>query len=486
MTGTAAQVADLGSHNGTLLGVEPVGSVEQTVEIGTRLEAGRTATLRPAVRRAAQRTQGGGSIRATRPPRRHEAWLPLQLVLPAPPAPVSRPHMPYVATFLPVAVGVATFVGTRNPAFLAFSAPLAGLGLVFDDRRAARRAELSGEGRWRRQLGETLARLGDARRDELRVLEYEAPDVGELVGRVQQPADELWERSHADADTLVLRVGTADRPSRSSVTLSVGGSDVLRATAAAALAPLSTLQDAPVAIDLLAGVVGLCGDRAMSSGVARSLVLQAALLNPPSELLVCAVLPDPPTQWTWLTWLPHSAPEHAPWGGRTLACGVEQASELVAQLAATTRSADRRILLLVDDELGLERGQLTPLLGRAAEMDVAIVWLGRDRRELPGRCHTIIEIPAHRAVARVTAPATTIEDVTTDGIPIAVADRRALAPFVEVGAAGDRDMPPRVALVELLDLDDPSPAASRTDGTDPTGRYAPSSASPRVGRSHST
>ena len=73
------------------------------------------------------------------------------------------------------------------------------------------------------------------------------------------------------------------------------------------------LCEVPVEIELRPGVVtGLVGDRRRVLGVARSLLIQAAILHGPADLEI-TVVTDAPDVWDWTKWLPHTRPRPGKW-----------------------------------------------------------------------------------------------------------------------------------------------------------------------------
>ena len=114
------------------------------------------------------------------------------------------------------------------------------------------------------------------------------------------------------------------------------------------------------------------------------------------------------------------------------------------------------LLLLVDEDVAPERPLVADVLGAAAEAGVAVLWLGRERRDLPGECAGIVELDRGDAPAHVhrRARGRTWEDVTADGLGPELARELALglAPVRDTSAVRGGGIPDRVALLELLGL----------------------------------
>src|SRR3546814_11060126 len=78
-----------------------------------------------------------------------------------------------------------------------------------------------------------------------------------------------------------------------------------RSDLGAVLARWHLLHDAPVTVSLATGPAGLCGERSVTMGVARWLVVQAAVHHGPADVPVVVVTtPDRAAEWDWVKWLP--------------------------------------------------------------------------------------------------------------------------------------------------------------------------------------
>ena len=94
------------------------------------------------------------------------------------------------------------------------------------------------------------------------------------------------------------------------------------------------LDDVPLAADLVElGGVGVAGPIASARSLARALVLQAATLHSPTDLLVVGLVGEEGlSDWEWLKWLPHSRTH-----GSLLASTSHHALSLVKTLVSAGR-----------------------------------------------------------------------------------------------------------------------------------------------------
>ncbi|MCZ7459957.1 FHA domain-containing protein [Streptomyces sp. WMMC940] len=139
------------------------------------------------------------------------------------------------------------------------------------------------------------------------------PDPAAVLLTALGPGPRLWERDAGHPETLVVRLGTADRADTPAVPVTVG------------------LREA--------GSLGLAGPRARLMGLARSVVAQAAALHSPAELEIVLIstdrarpLEERRKAWGWLGWLPHLRPGHGQDCRLLLAYDRDQANARTAEL----------------------------------------------------------------------------------------------------------------------------------------------------------
>ncbi|MFF3245151.1 FHA domain-containing protein [Streptomyces sp. NPDC002870] len=160
------------------------------------------------------------------------------------------------------------------------------------------------------------------------------PDPAAVLLTALGPGPRLWERGPGHPESLVVRLGTADRAELPAVPVTVG------------------LREA--------GSLGLAGPRARLAGLARSAVAQLAALHSPVDLEIVLIstdrtrsLEERRAEWAWLGWLPHLRPAHGQDCRLLLAYDRDQATARSAELTRRLDdgplgpgwpSADRRSL----------------------------------------------------------------------------------------------------------------------------------------------
>jgi S-DNA-T family DNA segregation ATPase FtsK/SpoIIIE len=476
-------VADVGSANGTALdGVALAPDRPHRLGEGEELELGRTMVrATPLVRDAGSGVPlSRGRLEFNRPPRVQPRWEPFRDELPAPPSHGRKARLPLAASLLPLAAGVLLFVLLKSPVMLAIAglSPLMAIGSFIGDRRGGKKSFGKEAAEFRRRVEEASADLDRSLGEEALQRRAELPDAAALIARVRELAPSVWERRSSDQDFLALRVGIADLPARSGFTIARGGDAELRAEAEVVQAERGQVPAVPVPLELARiGVVGLTGAQAAGRGLARWLLLQAAILHSPDELLIVAAVSEPAAaEWEWLKWLPHLRPDRL--GALVPPIGIGRANaewtlgEVAQRLAARSErrpgeEPERRpaVLFLLDESLGLDRALVGSLLDDATERGVAAIWLGSQGRDLPGQVGAIVDSKRDRAVLGLTEveSAVRVEEISADSLSPELAEEtaRRLAPLRDISERGRAgEIPRRVALLELLGLA-PDPGALR-------------------------
>ena len=242
----------------------------------------------------------------------------------APPALPRSPSPSMVVRLVPVLVSIgglgvmvaAFFSGsaaTRSPAFLGFpmmmlvsmtATALAGRGSRHRGDIDADRVEYLG---YLDRLRTTIVETAAAQRLSL---SWSHPDPDTLWTLIGGPR--MWERQPTDSDFCVIRIGVGFQPLATRLvapdTPPVELSDPVTATALHRfIQAYAMLEGVPIAIGLRANAaLTIDGDVDEVRGVLRAMVCQLAVLHPPNQLLIVAVISERNRcHWDWLKWLPH-------------------------------------------------------------------------------------------------------------------------------------------------------------------------------------
>jgi DNA segregation ATPase FtsK/SpoIIIE, S-DNA-T family len=461
-----ATITDGRSRNGTWVGgaavtaatVVPVGTVVRCGAVALRLD-GPDPDDRP---RPALPT--AGRVPFNRPPRAAPPPPVDVVALPPPsPDPAAAARLNLVAVLAPLAAAAAMVVLSGNPRFALFVllSPVMAVGTWLSSRRAARRSRRAGAAATTAALARFHTDLAAQREAETRRREEALPHLGEILRRATAPSVRLWERRRDHDDALRLRLGSAEVPWDPPVVEDRdGATPETRATLQHARLPA-----APVEVDLSGdAVVGIVGARGPTLALARSLVVQAAVLHGPADVEV-AICTDRPDDWDWAVWLPHARTAAGGWslaGTHAEAVALLQGLVDAHERAAAPAAEPVRLVILDDERLLTGRGAPARRVLQGEAGSVAGIVIATTEDALPAACATVVTVGDGPATATVWRPweRRRLPDVLVAGLAAADARRaaRALARFEDPDAGGGGALPAMVRLVSLLG-DPVSPAA---------------------------
>jgi S-DNA-T family DNA segregation ATPase FtsK/SpoIIIE len=399
------------------------------------------------------------------------------------PAPPDRPRsrkLSLVATILPMAGAVAMAVIMDRPEFLllAVVSPV----LMVHRHVSGRR---SGQAGYRRERDTFLERV-EARAAEIEsALAAErsdrwraSPNLDELAWEAAYRQCRLWERNREAPDFLEVRLGAGRVPSLVRSSIERGGDPDLRTSADERLAHHTHVDPAPITVGLSShAVAGAHGDAAAIRAVGTAVLVQAACLHSPDDLVVAAAVPAAEhAAHAHLWWLPHTRSSTSPLDGDHLAVGEEQTHQLLRRVLALAAARSGgpiggsraqpwpRVLLLLHEEAGPDRSLVARLLDLAPGVGVSVLWLGTTPEMLPRQCSALVHVADPRlgqpSRLRFTDPTLDGRAFTMEGLRPEAALRiaRHLAPVRDVSASSATATIPRsIRLLDALGL--PAPTA---------------------------
>lgn len=352
---------------------------------------------------------------------------PVELELPAPPAPDRLPGFPVLSAVVPLLMGAAMWVATRSvmvAGFALFSVAFV-VASGIEVRREHRRDRRFRDDAFRSDLAEVTAKVLALRAEELQRTRRDLPSGAEVGTWPDAHAERIWERRGAHPAPLRVRIGTQVTEPVDPVRVPDGGRKDLRRLLEDAAAELRVI-DRPVGVDLGVLGIGIAGGGDTPSSVARSLVTQlAATLDPDHLAFVLAVPAHRAGSWAWMQWLPHRVDTAGP-GDRPIRPDHDGSPTVVTILDLTGE----------DD------------LPAGAVEGPTLVVADRSTR-LPTGLDVVVAVDAGRAtVRRDDGPAQRVE-VDVLGVEACEHLARQLASLRPTGGAGRR-LPTRLGLEEVV------------------------------------
>ncbi|MGW7275487.1 FtsK/SpoIIIE domain-containing protein [Streptomyces sp. NPDC054864] len=321
----------------------------------------------------------GAGLDYNRPPRLRPSDRQTTFRLPQSPRDFEARPLPWLMAFMPLVAAVvsAWVFGRWQFLIIAALSPIMLFGNYFMDKKHGRQSHAKQV----KEYKEQKARIEQDAREALvaeRLDRIQAvPDPALVLALATGPRSRLWERRRADADHLVLRLGTGRLPSE--VVLDDPEQDEHRRQVT------WKIEDVPVALPLRdVGVVGIAGPDDTARALGRWAVAQTATLHSPMDVLFYVLTENSAQEsWDWVRWLPHSRPvgDHA-----NVLIGVD--SETVgARIGELTQILDAR------QKAKKEGGQRDAT--SFGDPDIVIMWDGSRRlRSMPGVVRLLREGPA--------------------------------------------------------------------------------------------
>src|SRR5216683_3033730 len=366
-----------------------------------------------------------GGLAYNRPPRLMPSGRPRRIEVPAEPKRGDKVRLQLLSAVIPLVLGLVMVKVLHSWAFAAFMllSPVMIVGQWVSDRRAGRTSHTKAMRTYRERMTQLRYAIDAERAADEADRRDAAPDPAQVLLTATGPRRRLWERRADDPDFLDLRIGLADLPAHI---------ELIPEKGIAVDAELPATPDSravPVVLPMPdLGVVGLCGARAASRGLARWLVAQAAALHSPRDLSIVLLTADPAAsaQWNWVRWLPHCAPRSGEdcvaLVGTDPDSAARRVSELVTEVTArlggagegplglggpgeqTGASADLgpKILVVLDGARQLRRIPGMPqVLASASKTGVYAICIDESHRVLPEECAAVLswDIPGQAATS---------------------------------------------------------------------------------------
>ncbi len=466
------EIVDLGSANGIVLGGATV--ARAVLRLGDSVQLGDTVlTLQQVASPALRPRSDASAVSFVRSPVLNPRFEGESFKAPEPPERPRPPRFPFIALIAPLFIGAALFAITKSAASLAFIAlsPLMLIGNAIEARMTGRSDFRQALEQWRADLVELVGAMTATAELEVTQRNREHPSVGACLDAARDRSPLVWSRRPGEPGFIEFRLGTGQQPTRSTVEYPDARRSArdLFVELTTSLGRFATVSNVPIiAAPATSGSVGYAGPRAQLLGAVRGLLVQAAVLHSPAELVVAAIAShEAAMDWDWLKWLPHSTSPNSPLSVRHLAADASTATALVVELETVVEGrlksddpiALPTVMVLVDSEAPAEHNRLVQLGESGWKVGVHLVWLARSVASLPAPARTYVDLdgPDGATAVGFVDSGSKVTPVTVEMISNAQAAAlaREMAPVVDVGARSldASDLPRTVSLLTLTGVD---------------------------------
>ncbi|MBP2411440.1 S-DNA-T family DNA segregation ATPase FtsK/SpoIIIE [Arthrobacter stackebrandtii] len=484
--GETIEIVDTGSANGLLM----EGAQVSRAVLGSYDEVtlGDSTISIVSLGNAATGGPTGPLVEFNRSPRVVPHFKVEEQAVPAGPQRPRRTRFPMLMLMAPILMGAIMYSVTQNLYSLVFIAmmPLMMIGSWVDQRANAKRDTRDAVEQFRGAVTEFRRQMTARQQVERAVRLAESPSAAETVEAIYKLGPLLWTHRPEHPAFLSLRLGVGRQPSRTPLAKDSGNNTMpeYMEEIAELKTEFTDIDAVPVVAQLrTSGALGIAGPRGVVDDVARALVLQAVGLHSPAELAVAAMTgTESKERWQWLQWLPHVGSVHSPLGGDHLAAGRGAAGALLASLedllvargvTMSSRGAAHRgpldpkkadapppavpaLLVIIEDDVNVDRARLTRLTEYGADVGVHILWVANSVEALPAACRDFLQVAETATTGQVRLGQLSYP-VSCESVDAELAGQlaRMLAPVVDAGKPvdDDSDLPRAVSYVALAGHD---------------------------------
>ena len=494
------ELVDLGSANGVVVDGGLVARLtvarSETVLIGDS-ELQITVVESVATQGMAQRA---GPVFFNRSPRVEKRYSGQEFAAPEVPTEKEDQPFPWLAMVAPVLLGVSMWAIFNRPAALLFvlMSPMMLIGNYFMNKSKDKRYLKKAIAKFEQRLISLSAQLETEKVVEQKTRLGESPSTAEALEDAMRRGPLMWTRRPEHWSFLNVRLGVGTMRSRNTIEAAARGELLpeFQERLDAVIDEHATVAGVPIIDNLYdSGALGVAGNPAESVGAVNAVLVQLTALHSPAELVVASlVTPEWSRDLEWLKWIPHTSSPQSPISGSHLADSSSSASvvlaaleEVVAQRVKASKAAKRRgameqeraalergadagqrdaadgtqspipaIVVLISDDVAVDRARLVQLAEQGADAGIYPIWIAPDVPALPAVCRTYLEVDSSTAVATVAFVrlGELITDVQTELVDPDAALRyaRRIAPVIDAGAvvADSSDLPRSVSLVTVL------------------------------------
>lgn len=278
-------------------------------------------------------------------------------------------------------------------------------------RHKTRHDERKRKGVYLKYLQGVQQEISDGMEEQLQTLGENNPDIPTLEDRIKLSASTLWERSADDGDFLRVCVGTGRIPFDCTIKADIPElevkPDILYDEMRKVVNGERILENAPVALDLRTDYIcGIAGEKQLTAGLARALILQLAALRSYKELKLVMIYGREDEQlWGSVRWLPHTWDDRREM--RYIASDAEELNALASALEAelsdseggassgknqAERSGRHYVLLCASKPLASKTSLITHIVQKGRYANFSVLAIYPEERLLPRECTAVMRL----------------------------------------------------------------------------------------------
>ncbi|EPD9049886.1 type VII secretion protein EssC [Listeria monocytogenes] len=243
-------------------------------------------------------------------------------------------------------------------------------------------------------------------------LTYHYPDVTELEKMALRVDSRIYEKTMFHHDFLTFRVGRGDEASSFSVEFQQEEfsqeKDELVEEAVKIKGQYLSINEVPVATDLMHGPVGYIGPRRLVLEQLQMLVMQTSLFHSYYDLQFITIFPEEEkADWDWMRWLPHANMRDVNVRGfvyhersrdqvlNSLYQILKERKQALAEQASKQEKlyfTPHYVVLITDEKLVLDHTVMEFFNEDPSELGVSLVFVQDVMESLPEHVKTVVDI----------------------------------------------------------------------------------------------
>lgn len=344
-----------------------------------------------------------------------------EIEIQSPPSIGSKPEMNWLSVILPAVctVGasiVVTVITKMTPMMLAFTAPMAIIGIIisitnyFKQNKAHAQQERLRLKKYNEHLSRIITLIESKQDEQKQALVSANPDTRECFNIIKNISSSLWSRRPSDTDFMSFRIGSgaldfsmAIKTPRTIVSLN---EDSLQRRPAEIYAQYKKVKDLPISCSLLKwSTCGIVGKRSDTINLTNNILAQITTQHCYTEVKTVIFYDDSKeNEFLWAEGLPHAHDNERKYS--YIAHNKKEAEELFNELEAECKERLRNFedehyektlkipyyVFIITNPKWLNGETISKYLYRnEKELGIGTIFLSDTRDELPKECNIIIE-----------------------------------------------------------------------------------------------
>lgn len=315
---------------------------------------------------------------------------------------------------------ITTLMAGRNPLMMMATALASLMTVVFTvtqyrtEKKDRMEREKHREEDYQVYLARTTSQLGQAHRQENKVIHYQQPSPNALLKKIEKYDSRLYERMVNNKDFMEVSLGTGTQPSSLKIETdySLRDDDEWAIHVKKLVEQYSKQEEVPISIDLRHQTLGLIGNYDVLKDTIANLYLQLSFFQSYRDLNFISLVPEKTYLKDWHKWrfLPHFKVQGINTRGivhnaKSRDMVLSSFYQLVNSRKQELNAAGREnpvflphfVFTVFDDSYLAGHGLNEFLAEDMSELGVTVIWCKEDKKLLPETVTALVEVKNQQA-----------------------------------------------------------------------------------------